>query len=101
MTTTILTFPATSSPRAPTTRILISLLPGPEGQIFPANFLTIAQSVNRCSLSDTFGASFNDIGTPAGVFVVALAGGVIGALCDDVERTAVGFGIAVGSEFAR
>lgn len=98
-----LTFPATSKPKAPTTRILISVLPGPEGQIFPANFLTIAQSVNRCSLSETFFASSSaTVVVAVGEAFSTLAGeGVPGIGFEEADLVAPCDGVFMGSEFAR
>jgi hypothetical protein len=80
---------------------LISVLPGPEGQILRASFLTIAQSVNRCSRSETFCASFNATGAEAGG-LAALVGTVVDVDgwddADLVELCAWAFG---GSELAR
>lgn len=67
-----------------------------------ASFLTIAQSVNRCSLSETFCASFKatGAGAGAGAFAVFVVEGVsvVREDADLVEFCAGTFG---GSELAR
>lgn len=71
--------------------------------MFPASFLTIAQSVNRCSLSETFFASSKATASDA-VFVACFAspGEVVTDLgLEDADLVEPCVGLLVCSELAR
>jgi hypothetical protein len=79
------------------------VLPGPEGQIFPANFLTIAQSLDRCSLSETSFASSSATVVAAvdGGFSALAGDGVFGIGFEEADLVAPCDGVGIGAEFAR